>query len=160
MCCSQKLRRSIKSVDQFGQRIELNFDGKGMTHKTCCGGLFSILAFLLIIAVTVGQVFMHLREEGSLQGQVDYQVDFLKTGDIALKGEIGMYILANDLKQAKSIRDLGPSIDLSEMQKYINIQFIKRNATSGDVMEFEAVKCTKDHFNFTSDDNQGVGAAI
>ena len=93
-------------------------------------------------------------------GHVDYKVSFAETGDVPLKGKIGVYLIANDLKQAKSMRDIGPAIDLTQMNKYVNIQFIKRNASSGDTMIFGAENCTKDHFNFTSDDNVGAGEAI
>ena len=48
-------RRFIKNLDIFGHRIELNFDQKGNTHQTMCGGFTSIVVVMLLVLLTLSK---------------------------------------------------------------------------------------------------------
>ena len=37
-------------LDIFGKRINLNFDKRGETHKTLCGGIFTVIVMITIIS--------------------------------------------------------------------------------------------------------------
>ena len=49
----------IKHLDLFGYKIELNFDRKGLIHKTTFGGCLSIL-YVLVILSFVSLGFMNI----------------------------------------------------------------------------------------------------
>ena len=39
----------IKSIDLFGHRIKFNFNQKGSTYKTSCGGFLSLVLYIVVI---------------------------------------------------------------------------------------------------------------
>ena len=45
--------RFFKDLDLFGFPVKLNFDEKGSTHRTCCGGLSSIIFMVLVFVVII-----------------------------------------------------------------------------------------------------------
>ena len=45
-----KCSRMIKNLDAFGHKVEMNFDEKGATHQTLCGGAMSCLFFVFFLA--------------------------------------------------------------------------------------------------------------
>jgi hypothetical protein len=42
------MKDKIKNIDIFGHPIQLNFDEKGITHKTILGGICTILYYIFI----------------------------------------------------------------------------------------------------------------
>ena len=51
------IAETVRDIDMFGHRIELNFNNKGSMHKTIVGGFFSIYIrlFLLFYVIYVFQ---------------------------------------------------------------------------------------------------------
>ena len=47
--------RFIKDMDLFGYPVQLNFDEKGPTHQTCCGGISTFIFLILVIILVLGQ---------------------------------------------------------------------------------------------------------
>ena len=47
------IMNAIKQFDIFGYKLKLNFDKKGNEHKTFCGGLFTILIYLIFASFVV-----------------------------------------------------------------------------------------------------------
>jgi hypothetical protein len=45
--------RFVKDFDLFGYPVRLNFDEKGSTHQTCCGGLASFVFLALVFTVVI-----------------------------------------------------------------------------------------------------------
>ena len=41
--------RLIKDIDIFGHPVRFNFDQKGPTHRTCCGGVATIIFFITVL---------------------------------------------------------------------------------------------------------------
>jgi hypothetical protein len=40
---------AIKQFDIFGYKLKLNFDKKGNEHRTFCGGLISLMIYLMFL---------------------------------------------------------------------------------------------------------------
>lgn len=61
------MKRSInyvRDLDMFGHVINLNFDRRGDSHKTVCGGFFSIL-FRTFLTLYVILMFKKLIQKGN-----------------------------------------------------------------------------------------------
>ena len=43
------ITQTVRDIDMFGHRIELNFNNKGSEHKTIVGGFFSIYVRLFLL---------------------------------------------------------------------------------------------------------------
>lgn len=43
--------RWFKGLDAFGHPINLHFDNKGTTHKTCVGSLFTIVFAIMSLVI-------------------------------------------------------------------------------------------------------------
>ena len=63
--------RFIKNRDIFGHRVTLNFDKKGDKHQTLCGGITTIIYFL-VIALFILLRFLNLPESYSLMDFLSY----------------------------------------------------------------------------------------
>jgi hypothetical protein len=69
-----KLKNIIRNRDMFGYRVELNFNEKGSTHKTLCGGLVSIFVMaILMIFVLYDAKKMLLEEDDTLRSMINDQ---------------------------------------------------------------------------------------
>ena len=58
---ARTLKSGIKGIDLFGHPITLKFNQHGDIHRTICGGLLSLIFFVLvfiIIVVKLGEVSM------------------------------------------------------------------------------------------------------
>ena len=124
-----------------------------------CGGCCTILAFIIILAIFAGHMITQMRGEGHQQSQIAYPISYSETKEIALDGDMGIYLIANDLKQANNPYSLGANIDLLAWKKYITVEFIVKRGKTEELV-FEGEECTKDHFNFTSETQNGAGEAI
>jgi len=51
-----KLSNFIKQRDDFGSRVELNFDRKGSRYQTKTGGVLSMLIKLLLASLLIAKV--------------------------------------------------------------------------------------------------------
>ena len=52
----QKVKKSLKSIDIFGKSVGLTYDGEA-TFQTLCGGLTTLLAFLIVGATAINSIF-------------------------------------------------------------------------------------------------------
>ena len=43
----------VKTCDIFGHKVELNFDKKGSTHQTTCGGFMSQIYMVVMLLVVI-----------------------------------------------------------------------------------------------------------
>ena len=51
-----KVKKSLKSIDIFGKSVGLTYDGEA-TFQTLCGGLTTLLAFLIVGATAINSIF-------------------------------------------------------------------------------------------------------
>jgi hypothetical protein len=82
----------IKDCDLFGHNISLNFDEKGNTHQTLCGGCCS---FLLVIAIMMLACICGWRiGTDKYLTSFPQLIDFEQIGSIDLKsnGGIGLFL--------------------------------------------------------------------
>ena len=63
--------RFIKNRDIFGHKVLLNFDNKGNTHATLCGGITSI-ALVLVILIIAMTKWANLPDDYSLFDFLSY----------------------------------------------------------------------------------------
>ena len=72
----------IRDHDMFGHVINLNFDRRGDSHKTLCGGIFSI-ALKVFLTFYVYLMFIKLIFKGN-DTNFSYkgQLDLVKLGDV------------------------------------------------------------------------------
>ena len=84
----------------FGHKISLNFDEKGDTHRTLCGGLCSILVFIYILLLAIFSAW-RIGSDEHLTKHPHY-IDFEEVGGIDMDGERGarvffsIYDVSND----------------------------------------------------------------
>ena len=51
---SQRLKRALLKLDQFGEPVKLKVDGEE-SHKSCCGFLLSLVIFVLVLPYSLAQ---------------------------------------------------------------------------------------------------------
>jgi len=76
------MKDKIKSIDIFGHPIQLNFDEKGITHKTILGGICTILYYIFIIgyaAYCFYKLMYHAQDSNSL---VNTSLDLAQLGNV------------------------------------------------------------------------------
>ena len=71
---AKSFKRIIKDLDMFGYPVakSLNFEGKGNTHKTCCGAWFSIFYYVLITVMICIIYAVMVREEHTQFNQFEF----------------------------------------------------------------------------------------
>jgi hypothetical protein len=47
---------SFKNFDVFGHNVTLNYNRRGSEHKTCVGGLFSVLIYIVMMLLVLRKV--------------------------------------------------------------------------------------------------------
>ena len=63
----------IKSLDKFGHPVQFQFNNKGNTHKTFCGGLVSLAIILFMITYVYFQSKKWLlKEDDSISSYTKY----------------------------------------------------------------------------------------
>ena len=105
----------FKTFDIFGHKVELNFDQKGSTHQTCCGGLMSQI-FMLIMIITV-ITFFSVMSSGSQS--LYYTHDYPLTTEIPEEASQGMgaYLYFMDQNDQKAI-------PFKISSKYLAVDFV------------------------------------
>ena len=79
----------MKSADIFGYKVELNFDKKGSTHQTCCGGLMSLVYFLLMLLVVLTNFTVMRSGSQSLFYTHDYPLKEEEFDEVAEDANLG-----------------------------------------------------------------------
>jgi hypothetical protein len=79
-----KLKQLIRKQDMFGYRVELNFNKKGSTHKTMCGGLTSILVLCLMMAYVIINVKKLVLQEDDTLKSIIVETDIEKVDPVLL----------------------------------------------------------------------------
>ena len=61
-----RCKKTMKSVDMYGERAELNMFDKGPTHNTLPGGIFSIVVMTLLVAYVCSLVLKLVKKQGDI----------------------------------------------------------------------------------------------
>jgi hypothetical protein len=67
--------RFVKNFDIFGYPVHLNFDKKGNTHQTVCGGLTSYLWFIFITITIIVQFIVMCTNSQALYFSHDFPLN-------------------------------------------------------------------------------------
>jgi hypothetical protein len=54
---------SFKNFDVFGHHVTLNYNRRGSEHKTCLGGLFSVLIYIVMMLLVLRKVITMVKYE-------------------------------------------------------------------------------------------------
>jgi hypothetical protein len=79
-----KIKSIIRDQDMFGYKIELNFNKKGSTHKTLCGGLVSILVLTIMLIYVYSNVRKLYMEEDDTLKSIIKDLDHSKMEPVLL----------------------------------------------------------------------------
>ena len=99
----------------FGHPIHLNFDQKGNTHQTTCGGCCSVLYVILMIITVLGYLTVMRSRSQSLYYSHEYQVSAEEPGEIG--GKFGVYAYFQN-GQTENI------VDIATVKNFVNVRFI------------------------------------
>ena len=92
-------RRFIKDIDIFGHPASLNFDRKGRTHQTCCGGLCTIVYLVIIFIVALFLFIGMMSNDRALKYSHEFNLDSSLLSENQKIGEnvkVHMYLLAEN----------------------------------------------------------------
>ena len=138
-CAFLGFRQMMKTFDMFGHKVELNFDQKGSTHQTTCGGFVSQI-FVVLISLTILVQFTVMRSRSqSLFYTHDYPLledEFADLEDEATEG-IGVYLYFMD--QTDKV-----AIPFESIGAYLAVSFVDGSGDS-----YAAVNCKASHFTGT-----------
>ena len=76
------MKNKIKNIDIFGHPIQLNFDEKGITHKTIIGGICTILYYIFIIGYTAYCFYKLIYHDQDSVNLVTTSLDLAKLGNV------------------------------------------------------------------------------
>ena len=82
--------RFFKDLDLFGFPVKLNFDEKGSTHRTCCGGLSSIIFMAIVIAVIISQVTVLTSKSQSFYSSHEIPFDVKTKNSVLGEASLGV----------------------------------------------------------------------
>ena len=146
-----KLKNFVKSYDEFGHEIALNFDKKGETHKTTIGGCISMMLRIFLT------IYFILRAKILVFNEENFDVSLMSANDLQQQGDI----LYNDLDMTLFFvvrkQLTGEAVFLDNVTaQYMKVVFVHRSAnyylpkvTRNNYTYFPAKQC--DASDFKSD---------
>ena len=76
------MKDKIKNIDIFGHPIQLNFDEKGITHKTILGGICTILYYIFITGQATYCFYELINYDQGSVTLVTTSLDLAKLGNV------------------------------------------------------------------------------
>lgn len=147
------MRRFIKDQDYFGHPVLLNFNRKGSTHSTLCGGLISILinAFMVLYLVINVDKLVN-RKDDNFKSVLCGQTEMIGVVDFKIAKPVSLVLI--------NARERTPIVFNSETKKHINVTwaYVEWDYTKTpplrQVVKRQMRSCTSEDFNQTKTTQQ------
>ena len=137
--------RFFKDLDLFGYPVQLNFDEKGATHRTCCGGVSSIVFMILVVVVILSQITVLTSKSQSLYSSHEFPFDSNKTKSSDLADAslgVGTFMIVYDAN-GNSDQTQFTTQTVSNVKQKLSVMYGEGGTYA------EAVQCDESHFNGT-----------
>ena len=87
----------LEAFDLFGKRLPITYNQRGFKNKSCVGGCYTILCFLIIVLVTYSKILKLIGREG----------DFIQSTVVESNEDFGELSLG-DMKMVPYIKLVDP----------------------------------------------------
>ena len=79
-----KYLKKVQEFDYFGHPIELNFNRKGNSHKTICGGFISLIIKMIVLWYSILNIKKLVFNEGDSYATITWATNFDYLGEVGI----------------------------------------------------------------------------